>query len=320
MASRRIATRRTARRGLLVGVLHAVILALLATSLPTVAARGAGATPILTLTPASGPCGSHVTIRGAGFPPGQAIDLFARRTAPTPRQGSQIAETQVAADGTFVVELSLLDCGPDPEGAQLTIYAVQRPADPRDNATVLASAVFTLSTAPRCFAETGYCIRGRFLTYWTTWGGLAVNGYPLSDEFVQTLEDGREYTVQYFERVRMEHHPENAPPDDVLLGQFGRRFHPADPPVAQQSDGLYFAATGHNVRGRFAAYWEQYGGLRQFGYPLTEEFEERLEDGKVYTVQYFERARFEHHPENPVPYDLLLGQFGRRILAETTRR
>jgi hypothetical protein len=40
-----------------------------------------------------------------------------------------------------------------------------------------------------------------------------------------------------------------------------------------------------------------------------------LEDGNVYTVQYFERARFEYHPENAPPYDVLLGQFGRQILA-----
>ncbi len=47
-------------------------------------------------------------------------------------------------------------------------------------------------------------------------------------------------------------------------------------------------------------------------------FAETLEDGKVYRVQYFERARFEHHPENPAPYDVLLGQFGRRLLAAGT--
>jgi len=38
-------------------------------------------------------------------------------------------------------------------------------------------------------------------------------------------------------------------------------------------------------------------------------------------VQYFERARFEYHPEHVAPYDILLGQFGRQILASapTTR-
>ena len=33
-------------------------------------------------------------------------------------------------------------------------------------------------------------------------------------------------------------------------------------------------------------------------------------DGKVYTVQYFERAVFEMHPENKAPYDVLLSQLG----------
>jgi hypothetical protein len=33
-------------------------------------------------------------------------------------------------------------------------------------------------------------------------------------------------------------------------------------------------------------------------------------------VQYFERARFEYHPENAAPYDVLLGQFGRQFAGE----
>ena len=317
MVVRLIARRSGTRRGLSAGILYAVVQALLLACWP-LAPVGA-ATPALTLDPASGPCGSRVVIRGAGFPPGEPIDLGERRTAPTPRQGAQIAETRAGADGTFVVELALLGCGLDPEGTEITIFAVRRPADPRDNGTVLASAVFTLSTAPRCFPQTGHCVRGRFLTYWATWGGLAVNGYPISEEFVQTLEDGQEYMVQYFERVRLEHHPENAYPDDVLLGQFGRRIHPADPPAAPRADAIYLEETGHNIGGRFRDYWVANGSLRQFGYPLTEEFEERLEDGRVYTVQYFERARFEWHPENVPPYDILLGQFGRHILAETAR-
>src|SRR3712207_8057465 len=54
-------------------------------------------------------------------------------------------------------------------------------------------------------------------TYWENHGGLAINGYPLTDERREVLEDGKEYTVQWFERVRMEYHPENQPPHDVLL-------------------------------------------------------------------------------------------------------
>ena len=53
---------------------------------------------------------------------------------------------------------------------------------------------------------------------------MAQFGYPIGDPFVERLEDGKEYEVQYFERARFEYHPENAPPDDMLLGQFGRRI------------------------------------------------------------------------------------------------
>ncbi|MFN8512354.1 MAG: kelch repeat-containing protein [Chloroflexia bacterium] len=167
----------------------------------------------------------------------------------------------------------------------------------------------------RCFAETGRCMHGSFLTYWDQHGGLAINGYPLSEPFAERLEDGKVYLVQYFERVRMEYHPENNAPFDVLLGQFGRRIHPADPAATPIPGGRYFVETGHNVPESFYTYWEAHGGLAQFGFPLTEVITETLEDGKQYEVQYFERARFERHPENNAPYDILLGQFGRRILA-----
>ena len=69
-----------------------------------------------------------------------------------------------------------------------------------------------------------------------------------------------------------------------------------------------------NVIPQFMAYWTANGGLAQFGYPISELVTETLEDGKPYQLQYFERARFELHPENQPPYDVLLGQFGRRIL------
>ena len=76
-----------------------------------------------------------------------------------------------------------------------------------------------------CFPETGQCVQEPFLTYWRTRGGLAIHGYPLSTASPEQLEDGKAYTVQYFERSRFEHHPEHAGTQfEVLLGQFGRRI------------------------------------------------------------------------------------------------
>ncbi len=166
-----------------------------------------------------------------------------------------------------------------------------------------------------CFAETGFCLRGRFLDFWHERGGLAINGYPISAEFTETLADGNEYTVQYFERTRLEYHPNAPVPYQVQLGQFGRQIRPADPPVTAIPGAAYFAPTGHNLSGQFLAYWQRHGGLAQFGYPISEVIRETLSDGREYEVQYFERARFEYHPENQAPYDILLGQFGRQILA-----
>ena len=73
----------------------------------------------------------------------------------------------------------------------------------------------------------------------------------------------------------------------------------------------YFPETQHTVSGRFLDDWEAHGGVEQQGYPLTEAFDERNPtDGTIYRTQYFERARFEYHPENQAPYDVLLGLLG----------
>lgn len=206
--------------------------------------------------------------------------------------------------------------GDMPKGASFSYQATQPGVytyycqyHPSMKATLTVVAAET----SRTFAETGQTLQGRFLTYWNEHGGLAINGYPISGEFMETLEDGKSYRVQYFERVRLEYHPENSAPNDILLGQFGRRLHPADPAVEARAGATFFSATGHNVDGGFLTYWQINGGLAQFGYPLTEVFSETLEDGKSYQVQYFERARFEYHPENAAPYDILLGQFGRQL-------
>jgi hypothetical protein len=74
----------------------------------------------------------------------------------------------------------------------------------------------------RTFTQTGHKVCGRFLQYWIDHGGFTQQGYPLSEEFVETSPlNGKPYTVQYFERSVFELHPENKPPYDVLLSQLG---------------------------------------------------------------------------------------------------
>jgi hypothetical protein len=77
---------------------------------------------------------------------------------------------------------------------------------------------------PGCqtFRETNKAVCGRFLDYWQKNGGLPQQGFPISSPFTEVSElNGKPYTVQYFERAVFEYHPENQPPNDVLLSQLG---------------------------------------------------------------------------------------------------
>jgi peptidoglycan/xylan/chitin deacetylase (PgdA/CDA1 family) len=83
-------------------------------------------------------------------------------------------------------------------------------------------------------------------------------------------------------------------------------------PIAATAGRIYFPETGHILQYGFLQAWRAGGGLPVYGYPLTEEFVEvSPTDGKPYTVQYFERNRFEYHPENKgTPYEVQLGLLG----------
>ncbi|HUG15313.1 MAG TPA: N-acetylmuramoyl-L-alanine amidase, partial [Thermomicrobiales bacterium] len=94
------------------------------------------------------------------------------------------------------------------------------------------------------------------------------------------------------------------------------------PPVGSVADakldgGQFFSVTGHNVPRVFNDYWQQRGGLRRFGYPLTEAYEEVSEtDGGRYLTQYFERARFERHPAYAgTQFEVQLGLLGAELEA-----
>jgi hypothetical protein len=77
-----------------------------------------------------------------------------------------------------------------------------------------------------------------------------------------------------------------------------------------------FSETGQCISGRFRQFWEQHGGLAIFGFPITPARDEvSPDDGRTYRTQWFERARFELHPVNQPPYDVLLGRLGSEALA-----
>jgi hypothetical protein len=81
------------------------------------------------------------------------------------------------------------------------------------------------------FPQTGHSLCEPFLRYWRGNGGLERFGYPVTQVFYETLE-GRKYLVQYFERRRMEIHPE-LPNSPVLLGLLGRAVRDTPEPFSR---------------------------------------------------------------------------------------
>lgn len=175
----------------------------------------------------------------------------------------------------------------------------------------------------RYYAETGKTLAPEFISYFDSKGGVPIFGYPLTDA---EIESG--VKVQYLERARIEYHPENRDSQyEVQLGLLGtiltqgRQFQTAEPPQsAPPSASLmppsapstaYFPETRHTLSGAFLRYWQSNGGLALFGYPISEPVQEG-----GYTVQYFERNRFELHPQQAgTQYEVQLGLLGRDMLA-----
>ncbi len=192
-------------------------------------------------------------------------------------------------------------------------------------------------TDRRCFPETGFCIGGAIRDYWEQQGGLPIFGYPISPQQREYVE-GSLREVQWFERNRLELHPDNAPPYHVLSGRLSvERLHQqgraweAFPRSEPRPDCRYFPETGHNLCGDILAAWRASGlefdgqpgtsepeSLALFGLPLSDAQPETLSDGQTYIVQWFERARLELHPDNAPPYHVLSGLIGRAVYDNQT--
>ena len=200
-------------------------------------------------------------------------------------------------------------------------------------ALVISSMVPTAQAKERnwvCFEETGYCIEDRFREYWEQNGGAAVFGYPITVPY-QSYSSEADATiwVQYFERNRLELHDANERPYDVLLGRLGNDVLVQDGrgwedfPKADPAAPHYVPETGHAIAEVFWPYYTSHGlqldadparsyaeSVALFGYPLSEPMMETNSAGDTVLTQYFERARFEHHPQNPAEYQVLLGLLG----------
>lgn len=178
-----------------------------------------------------------------------------------------------------------------------------------------------IPTDARLFEETGNHIFGAIEQYWEAGGGVATYGYPITEQQYRQIE-GERLLVQWFERTRMELHPDG----NVTTGRLGVELLELQgrpwqsfptPTETEQPDCGYVPETKHLICEPFLSYWQENGGVEHLGYPITEEIVDKLESSTgtwVGNVQYFERCRLELHNDiagSPV----LMGMIGREVLA-----
>jgi hypothetical protein len=159
------------------------------------------------------------------------------------------------------------------------------------------------------FPETGHWVSDEFLAkYNSVANSQRLFGLPITDAF-RDEETG--LLIQYFEKTRFELHPD-APADlQVQLTPIGEYLYQPGEPLAAPPNFpscRYFTETDHKVCYAFLDFFEDHGGVAQFGYPISG-FE--IHDGWI--SQYFQRARFEWHPELPAGEQVVLADLGIRF-------
>ena len=179
---------------------------------------------------------------------------------------------------------------------------------PAEGTRVEVCPTLTLAEAPDA------PIGGDFAQHYATLGdgvtarplseAIAVFGLPLGPPVRELSEDcGTTLSVLYSERQRLELRGSQDWPYRVVGAQIGaavyeQRYGAAP---ARRSE---LAAPDTFADQRFRSFYERYGGLNIFGYPLSGPLQE---DGRM--VQYFERSRFELTTDGAVQLGLLSAEY-----------
>lgn len=170
------------------------------------------------------------------------------------------------------------------------------------------------SDKARYFDETGHWVTDTFLEmYNSVQYPELLYGLPITDAFDSRGAVGSpEVRVQYFERARFEYRSNSSSTLPISISPLGVYLYdyrtPGETIITQPGLAAckYFSQTNHQVCYAFLDFFEQYGGIVQFGYPISEV---EVQDGRM--VQYFQRSRFEWHPEQASGERVVLTDVGR---------
>ncbi len=156
------------------------------------------------------------------------------------------------------------------------------------------------------FPETGHWVTGNFYAFYLKANDpQLVYGYPITDIFQDSMTGDM---VQYFQRARFELHSDAPPELRVQLTPLGKLLYNSGSPLKipdNFSACRSFPETNFQICYAFLEFFENNGGISQFGYPISN-FE--IQDERI--IQYFQRVRFEWRPELPPGQRVILTDLG----------
>lgn len=163
------------------------------------------------------------------------------------------------------------------------------------------------SEGARYFPETGHWVSGDFLVaYEKASDPIKIYGYPITAVIDNPTTNRK---VQYFQRAHFELHPENPPELRIQMSHLGEIMYKASNalPVPQNHPACrHFPETNHQVCYAFLDFFDNNGGIAQFGYPISD-----IELRSERMVQCFQMACYEWHPELPSGQRVTLLDLGR---------
>jgi len=174
--------------------------------------------------------------------------------------------------------------------------------------TLAGSSAYAQGADSQFFPETGHYVTGEFLKVFNKASNpVLVYGFPITDAFSHP-GDNRHY--QYFEKALFLFDPDNTPGFQVKPLPLGKMLYPIEPaptftPISTGCQVFPDSGFTYSVCYAFLDFFQDHGGVSQFGYPISN-FETR--EGMI--VQYFQRARFEWHPELPSGNRVMISNLG----------
>lgn len=164
------------------------------------------------------------------------------------------------------------------------------------------------------FPQTGHTVSGIWLDFLRSHGDVDNLGYPRTEVIRDTQVPNQ--TVQYFQRLVLEHHPNQLPAYQIQRRLLGDLLYPGADAAADEAspptgDAVYLPnfpgqGLGHFVANvapdgsptLFKQYFDTHGKEDAFGYPKEEPRLRILTDGQQHWTQRFQAAVFEYHQEN----------------------